>query len=557
VKAFMTFGLAISIAMGGLGFEVYFADPGGEPISLIWEGNRFTLVVTDPDKGACGLDSFQADLVIFDFKTGAYIEAADQEFREFEAGSGLYFWVDGAGNKRAVRLGGRKSFSDLEEMEHNLGDPLWQDGNWTYVDEDVEATLATGSPDSTAMGDQDGVPTHEQAARFQFTGYDADLDGTVEEEECGVIEGRFENMDTVIAIVADQTDRRNVAGDQLKVIDTESALEVSPEQLSYGCGAGCSDIVVTIQDPDENLDCNQVEYVPFFVIVNPGGFTPDDGNVALGGEPGNDHVAHFCGLRMYGGVLGPGQSRFAGAYVAGDPIRQPIRWYNIYDAPVSYQLKDPATGALSPVAARFIDYPNQWLDPEVVAANGNVGLGRALFYATETSVDSGVFTYNFGNLEQLQLALGFREFPPGTTIAFYYLDPNDFDDLAVAWVEVGDRPHSKVYITDPNRLPVLTIRIGDGIYILVLDADANIEACCQDSVAVQLCDPHGEDDCEWWELDEVSNDSGVFFSQAGMPLLPVWDAVGGYQLVWYSDTFEAFNEDTILVRYTSVKVELR
>lgn len=165
-----------------------------------------------------------------------------------------------------------------------------------------------------------------------------------------------------------------------------------------------------------------------------------------------------------------------------------------------------------------------------------------------------MFTYTFGNAEGLQRALGFGRFPPGTTITFYYIDPNDFDDLSLDWTEVGDRPHSRTYVTDAHGTPLESLRIGDGIYVKVLDADANIEACCQDDVMVFLCDPHGEDDCEVWRLDEVANDAGIFVSQAAMPLLPIWDAVGGYQLVWYSDTFEVFNEDTILVRYTSVRI---
>ncbi len=542
----------VVIAASAWGFELFFASPAGDRLDSIWEGRSFTLVIYDPDKGACGLDSFRADLVVFDLKTGAYIEARDQLFWEQDVGSGRYLWADGAGRVRIVRMGGRKSFTEIQEMEHSLGDPLWQDGNWTYVDENVEATLATGSPDSTSMGDEDGVPAGKRAARFQFTGYDVDLSGSLEEDECGTVEGRFENMDTVIAIVADKGDVRNIAGAQVKLVDTQARLIITPGELTYRCGDSCQDIVVTIDDPDENLDPGEVEYVPLFVIVDPGGIIPDDGNLG----PSSDHVTSFCGLRFYGGVLGPAQSRFSGAYQAGDPIRQPIRWFNIYDAPVSYRLKNPASGTLEQVASRYIDYPNDWLDPELVHNNG-VGLGRALFYARETAPGSGVFRYNFGNLSQLQLALGFKRFPPGTTIAFYYLDPNDFDDFVAGWVEVGDRPHSDIRVTDGDRSPVEVVRIGDGLHILVLDADANIDACCQDSVMVQLCDPHGEDDCEWEELDEVSNDSGTFFNQAAMPLLPVWDAVGGYQLVWFSDTFEAYNEDSILVRYTSVKVEER
>ncbi|MBC7105649.1 MAG: hypothetical protein H5T97_06905, partial [Firmicutes bacterium] len=61
-----------------------------------------------------------------------------------------------------------------------------------------------------------------------------------------------------------------------------------------------------------------------------------------------------------------------------------------------------------------------------------------------------------------------------------------------------------------------------------------------------------DDDSEYYILDEISNDSGIFFSQSGIPLLPVWDAVAGYQLVFDDWRIQAFNEDTIFVRYNSV-----
>ncbi|MCX7750852.1 MAG: hypothetical protein N2320_04870, partial [Candidatus Bipolaricaulota bacterium] len=92
-------------------------------------------------------------------------------------------------------------------------------------------------------------------------------------------------------------------------------------------------------------------------------------------------------------------------------------------------------------------------------------------------------------------------------------------------------------------------------YIRVYDADANVEACCQDKIVVHICDPHNEDDSEYYLIDEISNDSGIFFTQNGIPLLPVWDAVAGYQLVFDDWKVQAFNEDTIFVQYNSVDYE--
>ncbi|MCD6541639.1 T9SS type A sorting domain-containing protein, partial [Candidatus Bipolaricaulota bacterium] len=162
--------------------------------------------------------------------------------------------------------------------------------------------------------------------------------------------------------------------------------------------------------------------------------------------------------------------------------------------------------------------------------------------------------YDFGLLEDLQNTLGFNRFPSGTTIAFYYLDPNDFDDFSLTTAQVYERPLSEVYITDSMGNPVDEVKIGahTGLYVRVYDADANIDACCQDRVVVHLCDPHNEDDSEYWILDEVANDAGIFASMAAMPLEPVWDAIGGYQLVFDDWKFQAFNEDTIYARYNSV-----
>lgn len=542
--------VVILIAAGSAsGFTLKFAYPDGNAMPVIREGEAFALVIHDPDKGACGIASFRADVTVFDLKTGAYIDLSGETFREFGIGSGTFFWVDEGGRKRAVRVGGRKSYSEVTEMEHDLGSPLWQEGNWEYVDEDVEASLGGGLAGDLGTLPQAGYPAQRQVVRFQYTLYDGDVDGSSAEKE---ITGRFENMDTLVAIVADETDRRNIAATQIKILDMVSTITVTPARFTYGCGASCETISVTIRDPDENLDCNKIDAVPLFVFVNPGGFDTDDGSV----PPETDRVTEFCSLMTYGGVLGRGQTRWGPTLQPGDPIFQPIRWYNIYDAPVPYTLKDISTGRrdAEDTWSRYIDYPNSWLDPELVAHN-RVGLGRVLFYAVETGVDTGVFTHAFGNLEQLQRALGFRTFPPGTTIAFCYIDPNDFDDLVMTWAEVGNRPHSRTYLTDAVGTPVSQVRIGDALYVKVLDADANIEACCPDEVAAHLCDPHGEDDCEWWfGIPELGPNSGIFFSQSGMALLPVWDAVAGYQLVWDSRTFEVYNEDTILVRYNSVKV---
>jgi len=306
----------------------------------------------------------------------------------------------------------------------------------------------------------------------------------------------------------------------VKIVDTVATLTV-PARVDYGCGPSCENIIIRVDDKDENLNCNEIEYVPVFVIINPGSWdqTPSV-------------VNSFCGLMMRGGF-----SSTAGA--ATPPWNEPIRWYNIYSTD------------------RYLSYHGAAWWPVVITDK----VIKTVLFVPETTVDSGLFELNLGNLEDFQeilfqdvLGRGVR-FPAGTTIAFYYIDPNDFDDMDLATAVVGNRPHSQTFITDANGIPMSEVKIGTGwggMYIRVYDADANVEACCQDKVVVHICDPHNEDDSEYYVIDEISNDSGIFFSQNGIPLLPVWDAVSGYQLVFDDWRVESFNEDTIFVRYNSV-----
>ncbi|MBC7099703.1 hypothetical protein H5T52_11460, partial [Candidatus Bipolaricaulota bacterium] len=531
-------GLVLAAMVFGtmaLAFDAYFSDAAGNKLGTVWEGQQVYIAVKDPEKGACGIAEFSADLVIFDFKTGAYIEVTNVVFRELGGiGSGLYFWVAerGSNTKVSVQVGKRYDYTSIEGQTHVLGtvspstirdwddDPIsgvgWYEGAWEYVDQDVlgdtDFTDANTPVDVTVTN----LPQHKATARVDFEGFTHALNA--EPGFTSGIEGRLENNDTLILIVADDTDERNIDQDQAKVVDTVAKFSVAPTKLQYGCGPACQNIVVTIEDPDENLNCNEIEYVPFFVIINPGSWNPQ----TYGAN-------NFCSLMMYGGFSGD-----------DTPVEEPIRWYNIYST------------------NRYMNYEpgdNPWWN-ETVWGDGPVNV---VFFAAETAVDSGVFTFDFGNLEDFQEALwgdpAAREYrlPAGTTIAFYYIDPNDFDDMDLAVATIGDRPHSQVFITDANGVPVSEVKIGHGgLYIRVYDADANVEACCQDKVVVHICDPHNEDDSEYIAIDEISNNSGIFFTQSGVRLEPVWDAVNGYQLVFDDWKVQAFNEDTIFVRYNSV-----
>jgi hypothetical protein len=101
-------------------------------------------------------------------------------------------------------------------------------------------------------------------------------------------------MDTLVLIVADRTDERNIDQDQVKIVDTVVKFTVQPSKVEYGCGAGCQNIVVTVEDPDENLNCNEIEYVPVFVIINPGSWNVQSTSQTFPNT--------FCSLMMYGGL---------------------------------------------------------------------------------------------------------------------------------------------------------------------------------------------------------------------------------------------------------------
>ena len=79
IIAFVVLGPMV-ISTVAWGFDAYFADSQGNKITTIQEGRRFWVVVNDQELGQCPPGEFFADLVIFDFKTGAYIEVDGARF---------------------------------------------------------------------------------------------------------------------------------------------------------------------------------------------------------------------------------------------------------------------------------------------------------------------------------------------------------------------------------------------------------------------------------------------------------------------------------------------
>ncbi|HCP31816.1 TPA: hypothetical protein DIT45_00935 [Candidatus Acetothermia bacterium] len=359
-------------------------------------------------------------------------------------------------------------------------------------------------------------------------------------------------MDTLVTIYQDPNDLGDIVVGMAKIIDTEA-------QLYWSGAAECGPITpgqpgaspiykdanssatITVVDPDENLNCNRAEYVPVFIIVNPGSWNPADDFTD------GTSATNFCMLKRLGGVV-PGANSTPGR-------EESIRWYNIYDSGIGPNYPD--NNQPRSEGAYYVEYPTEADDNVTYFETDDPdGFARAMFYAHETGVDTGVFELK---LNSILIDLGFDRLDVCDTLVAYYLDPNDFDDfkLATAYIESTDCA-SITNFTNALRMNKSEFWLGrDPVYVQVIDSNANVDPCCPEQVVVHICDPHEEDDSEWLILDETSSNSPVFFSNAGYQLLPVWDALGvglpasrgGYQLQLDNWKIEAFNEDSIYVRY--------
>ena len=548
---------------------------GNSRVTRIQEGDSIWIVVFDPDENTdCDVrDKFWTDVKLMDPKTGAYIVwesylDADGDINELSYEEAEYVpyqgrwpgatagWLGGdyleetgadTGvfvSKRAFQVGTRESFSAAEPWKQthvvdNVVGAETDDFRWGHYD----------------YADFDGDGYADNRGWFGAGGTGADPDFNLQmmlespqgpynaalpsRDAIGLGEyliGRFENMDTLIGMVQDPNDASDVAIALLKIIDTEATISWDREIYKDANAAA----TITVVDADENLDCNQVEYVPVFILVNPGSWNPVDGHPDEG--DGGTSPTNFCMLLRTGGVR---TGALVGDLGGGTPYAPnlgiPIRWYNIYHTANA----DHRT---------YIQY-----DPAQFDMMSPFGIVAVSFYAQETGVNTGVFQLN---LNSILADLGFKSMNVRDVLVAYYLDPNDFDDFKLATSYIEERQHSVTSFTDANRVDQEVYWIGrDPIYVQVIDANANVDPCCPEQVVVHLCDPHGEDDAEWLILDEASSNSSLFFTYAGTQLWSVWNALGlglanavvsGFQLQLDNWKIEAFNEDDVMVRYNDV-----
>jgi hypothetical protein len=276
--------------------------------------------------------------------------------------------------------------------------------------------------------------------------------------------GRFENMDTVFGMAVDQNDDTDVAVAMMKIIDTEATITWDQE-IYKDANASAT---ITVVDADENLNCNVVEYVPVFIIVNPGSWNP------VNGTEGWPSPNSFCLLRATGGI-DPSDGDNAGGRF------EPIRWYNFYfsgigevwaddDAVDTTITNDQPTSD----GAYYIEYPVEGDDNVTFFdTTDEYGRCRVMFYAQETGVNTGVFQLN---LNSILVDLGFDSLRVRDVLVAYYQDPNDEDDFKLDTAYIEEKMHSITSFTDATRGDKDIYWIGrDPVYVQVIDANANVD----------------------------------------------------------------------------------
>ncbi len=594
----------------GTDAEIYLASDknGQNRVTEIQEGDEVYIVVYDPDENIdCDIrDKFWTDIKIMDPKTGAYIvwisyddgedapppppyydEFSYEPFKGHypgDEGDLAYDYMEETGadtglfvSKRAFKVGTRVAYNVEQGNTHVVDNAFRTDADHLGLTWDFQGGgfLYTAWGPAAATDGVREVFLDANGATLVATDliWDAWHDTNLgflppfeggEQIAADYLLGRFENMDTLVLMYQDQNDETDVAVGMAKINDHEATISWDQE-IYKDANASAT---ITVVDPDENINCNEIEYVPVFIIVNPGSWNPvnwDPDPAAPNMLPPSPNS--FCLLKGTGGVT-------PAAAAIGTVRTAPIRWYNIY-----YSGLVEGAGFFWGVPGDGLDINNRQLQddgqyfiqyPTTEQTFSNVvyydttdpwGFCRVSFYAEETGVNTGVFQLN---INQILRDLGFNSLRVRDVLVAYYLDPNDEDDfkLATAYIEAWE--HSLTTFTDAGRNDQEEYWLSDdSVYIQVIDANANVDPCCPEQVVVFVCDPHQEDDAEWLILDETSSNSPVFLTMAGTQLLPCWDALGvgltdgmgGFQLAIDNWKLEAYNEDDIMVRYNDVYYE--
>jgi len=587
----LLFVLPFGITAWGTDAEMYFSsDKNGENrVTKIQEGDEIWIVVYDPDEDTdCDVrDKVWTDIKVMDIKTGAHIvwksyldeggsDSDGDGFGDAEYGTAAYRphkghspgptagWL-GADyleetnrstgvfvSCRPFQVGTRVAYSnDGREHAHivgpytgTIGGPVeptdFQWGGYLYADGDGDDIgddrIWVDRARNFRLATEDGKEfPFDPGAGGSDDAYLPPGVATAHNED--YLLGRFENMDTLVGLYVDQNDPSDVALALAKIRDTEATIAWGREVYRDANEAA----VVTVIDPDENLNCGAVERVPVFILVNPGSWNPQTPSSAV----------DFCMLKRYGGVVD------LDGNVWDEP--HPFEWYSIYDSGNFIDLAADGSDQPNVDGTYYVDYPTA-NDDNVTAFDtaSESGVTRVMFYAEETGADTGIFQLR---LNSILRDLGFRSLDVRDVLVAYYVDPNDQDDFKLATAYIEEKNHSRLRFTDYARKDATMFWIGrDPVYIEVTDSNANTDPCCPEEIVVHVCDPHEVDDSEWLILDEMSSNSPNFFTHIGMKVISVWDALGvgepgckgGYSLLLDNWELEAFNEDSIYARYNDV-----
>ncbi len=543
-----------STAVAATTAELYFSSDknGQNRVTRVGEGDSVWIVVVDKDENIdCDVrDKIWTNVTLVDPKTGAMLVwasfaedghdagdyfFADPTYRPYlghspgTPGSLAYDYLEETGkdtgifvSHRSFHIGSRASFDATEpQLQFHV-----DDGTWSRFISDTEDL-----PDEFWFGTWSYYGLFGVVGGFRLPL----LFGWVwETDDEWMFPGRFENQDTLVGLYVDPDDPSDVALALLKIEDATSTLFWDRPIYRDARSAA----TVTVVDPDENLDSCITEYVPVFILVNPGSW---------------DGISDFWMLRQSGGV----------DPATGDPLILPFEWWTIYSHP--FDLDYPANSQRRIPGAYYVEYPTED-DGEPVSfrTTDPGGFCRVVFYAAETAPDSGIFELD---LSDLLIDLGFDDLRVGDTLVAYYLDPNDFDDFSIATARIEEAPGGSVRFVDSSGATPSRYWLGrDRVAVEVTAPSADRSACRPDRVAVTLFNVHDQDDLEVLPLDETSDHSGVFTAGAEIELRAVWnstglgdqwllgatDAFGGYQLQLDNWRLEAFNEDTIAVRYNAM-----
>ena len=545
--------------------EMYFSNDknGQNRVTTVQEGDEIWIAVYDPDENIdCDVrDKVWTDVKVMDPKTGAYIvwisyaedwqAGADPDYLDpvyvpFKghypgaAGNMNFDYLEETGadtglfvSRRSFQVGTRADYNDPTANVHVVDasfrsdadhDGLtwdFQGGSYIYTSDQATGRGFGAREVWTGIGPADRLLALDVANLLNDVNtafLPEPLDAVPGVGDEAYLLGRFENMDTLVGLYQDQNDETDVALGLMKIIDREATISWDQE-IYKDANASAT---ITVVDADENLNCNEVEYVPVYILVNPGSWNP------VGESGGWPSPNSFCTLKATGGV-NPGDSVVQ---------RAPIRWYNAYFSGLYGDGTDFTWGVdivnnqPQDDGAYFVEYPvdpgeTDWLGEAPVTLFDTTdpdGFCRVSFYAQETGVNTGVFQLN---LNSILVDLGFDSLRVRDVLVAYYLDPNDEDDFKLATAYIEEWNHSITSFTDADRNDQAEYWLGrDPIYIQVIDANANVDPCCPEQVVVNLCDPHQEDDWEWFILDETSSNSPVFITMAGIELQAAWDALG-------------------------------